>query len=91
MARKSTKENKNIYQRTREALDLTREEASDLLITMSPERIEKIESERSMPHPDEVLLMSDQYLLFPFFCGVGSGISSMQFSSCDFKIAQSLE
>ena len=61
MARKSTKENKNIYQRTREALDLTREEASDLLVTMSPERIEKIESQRSMPHPDEVLLMSDQY------------------------------
>ena len=28
---------------------------------MSPERIEKIEGERSMPHPDEVLLMSDQY------------------------------
>ena len=25
MARKSTKENKNIYQRTREALDLTRD------------------------------------------------------------------
>ena len=61
MARKSIKENKNIYQRTRESLDLTREEASDLLVTMSPERIEKIESERSMPHPDEVLLMSDQY------------------------------
>ena len=61
MARKSTRENKNIYQRTREALDLTREEASELLETMSPERIEKIESERSMPHPDEVLLMSDKY------------------------------
>ena len=61
MARKSTKENKNIYQRTREALGLTREEASELLGTMSPERIEKIENERSMPHPDEVLLMSDQY------------------------------
>ena len=61
MARKSTRENKNIYQRTRESLDLTREEASDLLETMSPERIEKIESERSMPHPDEVLLMSDKY------------------------------
>lgn len=61
MARKSTKENKNVYQRTREALDLTREEASELLVTMSPERIEKIESERSMPHPDEVLLMSDTY------------------------------
>ena len=58
MARRSTKENKTIYQRTREDLDLTREEASELLITMSAERIEKIESERSMPHPDEVLLMS---------------------------------
>ena len=61
MARKSTRENKNIYQRTREGLGLTREEASALLGTMSPERIEKIENERSMPHPDEVLLMSDQY------------------------------
>ena len=61
MARKSTKENKNIYQSTREALNLTREAASDLLVTMSAERIEKIENERSMPHPDEVLLMSDQY------------------------------
>ena len=61
MARKSTKENKNIYQRTRESLNLTREEASELLVTMSPERIETIESERSMPHPVEVLLMSDKY------------------------------
>ena len=71
MARRSTKENKNIYQRTREALDLTREEASELLVTMSPERIEKIESQRSMPHPDEVLLMSDQYKkpeLCNFYC-----------------------
>lgn len=61
MARVSTKENKNIYQTTREGLKLTREAASELLETISPERIEKIESERSMPHPDEVLLMSDQY------------------------------
>ena len=71
MARKSTKENKNIYQRTREMLELTREEASELLETVSPERIEKIESERSMPHPDEVLLMSDKYkqpTLCNYFC-----------------------
>ena len=61
MARKSTRENKNIYQRIREGLELTREQASELMVTMSPERIEKIENERSMPHPDEVLLMSDQY------------------------------
>ena len=61
MARKSTKENKNIYQLTREGLELTREAASELLETMSPERIEKIENERTNPHPDEVLLMSDKY------------------------------
>ena len=46
MARRSTKENKNLYQTTRENLDLTREEASELLETVSPERIEKIENER---------------------------------------------
>lgn len=71
MARKSTKENKNIYQITREHLDLTREEASELLETMSAERIEKIESERSFPHPDEVLLMSDKYkqpMLCNYYC-----------------------
>ena len=61
MARRSTKENKNVYQTTRENLDLTREEASELLETISPERIEKIENERSLPYPDEVLLMSDKY------------------------------
>ena len=61
MARRSTKENKNIYQTTRESLKLTREEASELLEVLSAERLEKIENERSMPHPDEVLLMSDKY------------------------------
>ena len=61
MARVSTKENKNIYQTTREGLKLTRESASELLQTMAPERIEKIENERSLPHPDEVLLMADKY------------------------------
>ena len=61
MARRSTRENKNLYQITRENLDLTREEASELLETVSPERIEKIENERSLPYPDEVLLMSDKY------------------------------
>ena len=49
MARKSTKENKNIYQRTREGLNLTREEASELLETMSPERTKR--SRASVPCP----------------------------------------
>ena len=61
MARVSTKENKNIYQTTRESLKLTREAASELLETIAPERIEKIENERTMPHPDEVLVMAQKY------------------------------
>ena len=61
MARASTKENKNIYHKTREALQLTRETVSELLESISPERIEKIENERALPHPDEVLLMAEKY------------------------------
>lgn len=61
MARASTKENKNIYHKTREALQLTREAAAELLTCISPERIEKIENERSLPHPDEVLVMAEKY------------------------------
>ena len=44
MARVSTRENKNIYQLTRENLKLTRETASELLESIPPERIEKIEN-----------------------------------------------
>ena len=61
MARVSTKPNKNIYHTTRENLQLTREEASELLEAITPERIEKIENERTLPHPDEVLLMAEKY------------------------------
>ena len=71
MARASTKENKNIYHTTRESLQLTREAASDLLEVISPERIEKIENERSLPHPEEVLLMAEKYKqpnLCNFYC-----------------------
>lgn len=61
MPRVSTKENKNIYQKTRESLKLTREAAAEVLDSISPERIEKIENERSLPHPDEVLIMAEKY------------------------------
>lgn len=61
MGRKSIKVNKNIYQISREEQDLTRERASDLLKYISPDRIEKIESEKSMPHPDEVIAMAECY------------------------------
>lgn len=61
MARVSTKQNKNIYHLTRESLNLTRDAASELLESIPPERIEKIENERSLPHPDEVLVMAEKY------------------------------
>ena len=61
MARVSTKENKNIYHKTRESLNLTREGAEELLESITAERIEKIENERSLPHPDEVLVMAEKY------------------------------
>ncbi|MBQ7145802.1 MAG: helix-turn-helix transcriptional regulator [Lachnospiraceae bacterium] len=71
MGRVSVKENKNMYQLKREALGLSRERASELLEGISPERIEKIESEKSLPHPDEVLLMAQGYkdpALCNYFC-----------------------
>ena len=71
MGKKSTKENKNIYQLNRERLELTREKASELLESVTSARIEKIESGKSLPHPDEVLAMSKCYqnpLLCNYFC-----------------------
>ena len=61
MGRTSVKENKNIYQISREDLGLSREKASELLGCISPERIERIETNKNGPHPDEVLLMSQKY------------------------------
>lgn len=61
MGKKSTRENKNIYQTSREEAGLTRERASELLGFISPDRIERIESEKSAPQPDEILAMEECY------------------------------
>lgn len=61
MGKKSTKENKNIYQLCREDMELTREKASEILGYITADRIEKIENEKSLPHPDEILTMSECY------------------------------
>lgn len=71
MGRSSTRENKTRYQLAREELGLSREKASELLETIAPERIEKIESERSLPRPDEVRIMAEKYKtpsLCNYFC-----------------------
>ena len=61
MGRASTKENKNRYQVIREELGLSREKASELLEVITPERIERIENEKTMPHPEEILIMAEKY------------------------------
>lgn len=71
MGRASIKENKTLYQIAREELGLSREKASELLGSITPERIEKIENERSLPYADEVLIMADKYkrpTLCNYFC-----------------------
>lgn len=61
MGQKSTKENKNIYFTSREKCGFTREVASEKLEFISKNRIEKIEYEKSQPHPEEVLAMAKCY------------------------------
>lgn len=61
MGKKSVKENKNVYQITRESLGLTREQASELMGYISADKIEKIENERAYAHPDEVMTMASCY------------------------------
>ena len=71
MGRKSTKENKNIYFTSRENMGYSREAAAEKLQFVSADRIEKIENERSVPHPEEVLAMADCYKnpsLCNYFC-----------------------
>ena len=71
MGRKSTKENKHIYQVSREKMGYSRESAAEKLRFISSDRIEKIENERTMPHPEEILAMADCYKnpsLCNYFC-----------------------
>lgn len=61
MGQKSVKENKNIYFTSRENCGYTREAAAEKLEFISKSRIEKIEYDKSQPHPDEVLAMANCY------------------------------
>jgi len=61
MGKKSTRENKTIYQLYREAAGLTMDKASELMESVSVSRIEKIESGKSNPYPEEVLSMASCY------------------------------
>ena len=71
MGRRSTKENKSIWQITREELGLTREKAGELIPGFSPERIEKIENGRTQIQPEDALLLAQYYrapALVNYYC-----------------------
>ena len=52
---------KSIYQLAREEKNYSREKASEVLVGIPPERIERIESGTFLIRPDEVLEMSEKY------------------------------
>lgn len=61
MGKKSTRENKNIYQICREDQGLTRDKASEMMTGVSAARIEKIEYETQEPTPYDIVQMADAY------------------------------
>lgn len=61
MGRSSTKEDKSIYQITREECGLTREKAADNMSFISADRIEKIENYKVNIQPEDVLELSRCY------------------------------
>ena len=60
MGRASKRDNKTIYQCSRERQNLTLEKAAEKLF-VSPDRIARIESEKSLARPEEVLKMAEIY------------------------------
>ena len=61
MGKKSVRENKNMYYQYREKMGYTREQASEKMNGISASRIEKIDNEKALPHPDEILQMAKCY------------------------------
>ncbi|SFA94384.1 Helix-turn-helix domain-containing protein [Acetitomaculum ruminis DSM 5522] len=61
MGKRSTKDNKNIYQISREESNLTRAQASELMEYVSESRIEKIENDTAQVQPEDVVAMAKAY------------------------------
>ena len=51
----------NMYREVRDKLGLTRDQANELLETIEPGKLERIESEKQLPSPDDVMIMADKY------------------------------
>lgn len=56
-----SKKNNNVYFQARSNLGITREKASELFDTISVDRLERIENEKAIPNPFEVVEMSKKY------------------------------
>ena len=61
MGRKSIKDDKNIYFKTREELGLTRAQASELIGTISESRLEKLETGKTAIYPEDVVTLAAAY------------------------------
>ncbi len=61
MGRRSIKENKNIYFTSREDAGLTRAQASEAMEYVSESRIDKIENDRTIVQPSDVVAMAKAY------------------------------
>ena len=61
MGRRSIKADKSVYQQKREELGLTRETAAERLVTISPERLVRLENEPGRMQPEDVLELSAGY------------------------------
>ena len=88
MGKKSIKENKNIYQTSREDLGLTRDAAEELLAGISADRIERIESGKCTPYPDEILQLSTAYKvpnLCNYYCSHECPIGQQQVPEIQMK------
>lgn len=71
MGRKSTKVNKSIYQVSREKVGYSREQVSEKIAYISPERIEKIENYKMKAHPEDIFALAEFYkmpLLCNYYC-----------------------
>lgn len=71
MGRKSTRENKTVYQIAREKQGLTLEKAGEMMDFISEDRIEKIESGSLQIQPEDVVAMADCYkapVLCNYYC-----------------------
>lgn len=61
MGKRSVKANKNMFQVAREEMGLSRASASEQMEYISESRIEKIENEKILPLPEDVLVMAETY------------------------------